>query len=63
MFAALGLWIMVLVLEALAKSVVDPVSYDYDEEIIKPAYLRRKQEQGKKMSKGRFSSFFGGRNR
>ena len=40
-----------------------PVNYDYDEEIIKPAYLRRKQEQGKKMSKGRFSSFFGGRNR
>ena len=40
-----------------------PVSYDYNEEIIKPAYLRRKQEQGKKMSKGRFSSFFGGRNR
>ena len=29
MFIALGLWIGVLVLEALSKNVVDPLSYDY----------------------------------
>ena len=34
MFVALALWIMVLVLEGLAKSVVDPVSYDYDRLLI-----------------------------
>ncbi len=34
MFVALILWIMVLVLEGLAKSVVDPVSYDYDRLLI-----------------------------
>ena len=34
MFVALTLWIMVLVLEGLAKSVVDPVSYDYERFLI-----------------------------
>jgi len=34
MFVALGLWIMVLVLEGLAKSVVDPISWKYDRILI-----------------------------
>ena len=34
MFVALTLWIMVLVLEGLAKSVVDPASYDYSRILI-----------------------------
>ena len=34
MFLALTLWIGVLLLEGLAKSVVDPVSYDYDRLLI-----------------------------
>jgi len=34
MFTALSLWILVLVLEGLAKNVVDPVSYDYDRILI-----------------------------
>ena len=38
------------------------VDYNLMQESIKPAYLRRKQEQGKKMSKERFSSLFRGGN-
>jgi len=34
MFIALALWIMVLVLEGLAKSVVDPISWKYDRMLI-----------------------------
>ena len=34
MFISLALWVGVLVLEGLAKSVVDPVSYDYDRILI-----------------------------